>query len=113
MAQTSILRQDGQTIALSVIATSHAAVPVTTFTNDQVQFVSCLNTGANAVAVRFSQSGTAATFPVDGTPGDFVLPAAMNFPVIISMPPNQPQVTAIGASAGPALVYITPVGDQS
>jgi len=113
MAQTSIIRLDGQTIALSVVATSHAAVNVVSSTNDIVNFVSCLNTGAVPVAIRFSQAGDAATIPVDGTPGDFLLPAAMNFPVIISMPQRNPKVTAIGTAAGPSLVYITPVGDQS
>ena len=76
----------------------------------------CLNAGAVAVAVRFTGNnvaGIAATFPSDGTPGDFVLPPAMQLPIVISIPAGVVQVTAIGISAGPSLVYITPVGDQS
>lgn len=113
MASTSIIRQTGQTIALSVTAASHAAVPLVSQANDVLNFVCCLNTGAVAVAIRISQTGTAATLPVDGTPGDFLLPAAMSQPIIISVPQKSPQITAIGAAAGPSLVYITPMGDQS
>ncbi len=113
MANTSIYRQIGQTVALSVTASSHVAVPITTYANDVLNFVTCLNTGAVAVAIRISQTGTAATLPVDGTPGDFLLPAAMNQPIVISIPQKNPQITAIGAAAGPSLIYITPIGDQS
>ena len=113
MANTSVIRQTGQTIALSVVATSHAAVPLVNQANDILNFICCLNTGAVAVAIRISQTGTAAVLPIDGTPGDFILPAAMNQPIVISVPQKNPQITAIGTAAGPSLVYITPMGDQS
>jgi hypothetical protein len=118
MANTSVIRNGGKTVALSVTASAHAAVQLTGNTNDQINYVSCLNTGAVSVAVRFSQLSTdAATLPVDGTPGDFLLPAAMQLPIVLACPPinmqNPCYVTAIGAAAGPSLVYFTPAVDQS
>jgi hypothetical protein len=111
--QTLTFRPAGQTVALSVGATSHAAVAVNFNTPDAANWVSCINAGAVAVAVRFSVAGTAATLPVDGTPGDFLLPAAMQVPITIPLPnaaQGAPcQVTAIGAAAGPTLIYVTPV----
>jgi hypothetical protein len=118
MANTSVIRTGGKTVALSVTASAHAAVQLTATTNDQINYVACLNTGAVNVAVRFSQLSTdAATLPVDGTPGDFLLPALMEFPIVLACPPinmqNPCYVTAIGAAAGPSLVYFTPSVDQS
>lgn len=118
MANTSVIRTGGKTVALSVTASAHAAVQLTATTNDQINYVACLNTGAVNVAVRFSQLSTdAATLPVDGTPGDFLLPALMEFPIVLACPTINMQkpcyVTAIGAAAGPSLVYFTPSVDQS
>lgn len=113
MASTSILRPVGNTICLSVVAVSHAAIPLTFATNDQVNFASCLNTGSLPVAIKFSVAGVAATFPAEGTPGDYVLPPLMEFPLILSIPSGAVEVTAIGAGAGPTPIYVTPVGDQS
>lgn len=113
MASTSILRPVGPTICLSVGATSHAAVPLLLGTNDQVNFASCLNTGSLPVAVNFSVAGNPSAFPVDGTPGNYVLPPLMEFPLILSIPSGAVQVTAIGAGAGPTPIYVCPAGDQS
>jgi hypothetical protein len=118
MANTSVIRIGGKTVALSVTASAHAAVQLTGFTPDQINYVACINTGAVNVAIKFSQISTdAATLPVDGTPGDFLLPALMEFPIVIACPPVNSQlpcyVTAIGAAAGPSLVYVTPAVDQS
>jgi hypothetical protein len=113
---TSVYRAAGPTVALSVVATSHAAVPILLSGNDQTNYLALLNTGAVVVAVRLSQTGVAATLPIDGTPGDFILPAAMTQPLIVPMPmgPSAPaQITAIGATAGPSLIYATPVVIQS
>ena len=113
MAATNVFRPVGPTIALSVTASSHAAVALQFTTSDQVNFAACINTGTVAVAVTFSVAGTASTLPVDGTPGSFMLPASMQQPIVLAIPAGAVQVTAIGAAAGPSLVYITPVGDQS
>ena len=118
MANTSVIRVGGKTVALSVTASAHAAVQLNGFTNDQINYVACMNTGAVNVAVKFSTISTdAATLPVDGTPGDFLLPALMEFPIVLACPPINSQqpcyVTAIGAASGPSLVYFTPAVDQS
>lgn len=112
-----VYRPAGPTVALSVVATSHAAVPLTVVGNDVVTYVALVNSGAIAVAVRFSVAGTAAAFPVDGTPGDFVLPAAQDQPTVLPLPSagqGAPcQITAIGSAAGPAIIYATPVVMQT
>lgn len=112
--QPATLRPGGQTLALSVVATAHAAVPVVLNTSGEVaNFIAFLNTGTVAVAVKLSVAGTAPVLPVDGTPGDFTLPPLMVLPISIPLPnPVQGtacQLTAIGAAAGPSLVYATPV----
>jgi hypothetical protein len=118
MANTSVLRVGGKTVALNVAGSAHSAIQLTGFTNDLINYVACLNTGAVNVAVKFSTISTdSATLPVDGTPGDFLLPALMEFPIVLACPPINNQipcyVTAIGAAAGPSLVYFTPAVDQS
>jgi hypothetical protein len=94
---------------LSVVATSHAAVAFTQFNNDVTAYIGLINTGAVAVAVRITQDGAAARLPVDGTPGDFVLPPLMQFPIVLPCGFKTPQITAIGAAAGPSLIYATPL----
>lgn len=108
------MRPIGPTQAFSVTNTSHAPVALTFYTNDQCNFMAALNVGSVAVAYRVTQSGSPATFPVDGGGGgDFVLPPLMEFPIIISIPAMTPTVTAIAGAVGPTLCYFTPVGDQS
>lgn len=112
--QTATYRPAGQTLALSVVATSHAAVPVVLNNSSEVSnWIALINSGTVAVAVRLSVAGTAATLPIDGTPGDFLLPASMPLPLVIPLPnqtqSNPCQITAIGATAGPSIIYATPV----
>ena len=116
MSGTSqVLRPAGPTVALSVVATSHAAVAINIVGNDVANFVALINTGTVVVAVRLSVAGTAATLPVDGTPGDFVLPVNQ----LVEIPLPSPvlgspcQITAIGATAGPSLIYCTPIVMQT
>ena len=118
MANTSVIRIGGKTAALSVTASAHSAVQLTSFTNDLINYIACLNTGAANVAIKFSQLSTdTAALPADGTPGDFLLPALMTTPIVVACPPIGGQlpcyVTAIGSAAGPSLVYLTPSVDQS
>ena len=117
MSNTVVIRQGGKTVALSVGATAHAAVQISGNTNDQINFASCLNTGSAPVTIKFSQLSTdVASIPVDGTPGDYVLPASMQWPITLAVPTINTQnpcyVTAI-AGSGTNLVYITPAVDQS
>ncbi len=111
---TGIFRTNGQTVALSVVATAHAAVPLVLSTSVEVtNFVALINPGAVAVAVKLSVAGTAPILPVDGTPGDFILAPGMSHPVVLVLPSEAQgspcQITAIGAAAGPTLIYATPV----
>jgi len=114
MANTSVLRLAGKTTAISVTASSTTATIIDDQTNDQVNFVSLLNTGSVAVAVKLGDANVgAAVLPVSGTPGDFLLPAGMTTPIVLACPTVPFYVRMIGAAAGPSLVYVTPVGDQS
>ena len=106
----SPIRSIGVTTAVSVGATASTPVQIIASSNDQNNFVSLLNTGANAVAVKFGQTNSVTpVLPVAGTPGDYVLPAAMNAPILFAVPTTPCYVSLIGAAAGPALVYVTPV----
>lgn len=121
-APTELIAPAGPTLALSVVATLHAAVAFTFNTPDVANYVALINPGAVAVAVKLSQQGDAATFPVDGTPGDFVLPPLMQDPILMRLPNAVPAtatangrgpfITAIGAAAGPTIIYATPVTFQ-
>ena len=114
MANTSVLRLAGKTTAISVTASSTSATIVEDQTNDQVNFAAFLNTGSVAVAVKMGDANVgAAVLPVSGTPGDFLLPASMSSPIVLACPTVPFYVRMIGAAAGPSLVYVTPVGDQS
>lgn len=111
MAVTSSpIRSVGVTTAVSVGATATSAVLINNTSNDQNNFVSLLNTGSTSVAVKFSQTGSAAVLPVSGTAtGDYVLPPTMNAPLLFAVPTTPSYVTMIGAAAGPSIVYVTPV----
>ena len=114
MANTTVLRVVGQTTAISVTASSTSATIINDQVNDQVNFASFLNTGAVAVAVKLGDANVgAAVLPVSGTPGDFLLPPLMTTPVVLACPTIPFYVRMIGAGAGPSLVYVTPVADQS
>lgn len=114
MANTSVLRLAGKTTAISVTASSTSATIVDDQVNDQVNFASFINTGSVAVAVKLGDANVgAAVLPVSGTPGDFLLPASMSSPIVLACPTVPFYVRMIGAAAGPSLVYVTPVGDQS
>jgi hypothetical protein len=115
MASTSVIRTAGKTVAFSVTASSTSATLIDDNTNDQVNYASFLNTGSVAVAVKWGDSNVgAAVFPVSGTStGDYVLPAGMTSPIVLAVPTAPFYVRIIGAAAGPSLVYVTPVADQS
>lgn len=117
MANTSVNRLGGPTLCLSVGTSAHAAVALRSFTNDQLNYVSLLNTGTGNVAIKFSTiSSDVAVLATDGAFGDYVLPALMEVPIAIACPvvnsQNPVYVTAIGSTAA-NLVYIAPLVDQS
>ena len=117
MSLTTVVRLAGRTTTLSVAATAHAAVTVSAVGGNVLSnYAAFLNTGANTVAIEISPIGiTAVTASIgaDGATGSYILPASMTQPTVLAVPANSFQVSAIGSAAGPALVYITPVSDQS
>ena len=122
MSGTPAYRPAGQTVALSVASTSHAPVAILANTNDQVNWVGLLNSGTTTVAVNIGVAGAASTFPADGTPGNFVIPASTPYPIVLPLPqPVQlssgafqpPLITAIGSVAGPVTIFATPLVMQT
>jgi hypothetical protein len=115
MSNTTVLRPVGVTTAISVTASSTTATQIKASTNDQVNYASFINTGATYVAVSLGDANVgAAVLPVSGsTTGNFVLPASMTVPIVLAVPASPYYVRLIGSGAGPSIVYITPVGDQS
>jgi len=116
MSNTTVFRLQAKTTVVSVTASAITPVTVTSVGNNQVNYAAFLNTGSTSVAIEISPLGvtaTTATLPVAGTSGSFLLPPLMTQPMVLATPANNFQVSAIGSAAGPALVYITPVGNQS
>ena len=114
MASSTVQRNAGQTVALSVTSTAHSAVLIDDNTNDQINYTSFLNTGGAPMAVRWGTVDPGApTFPVDGTNGDYVLPASMNTPLILATPTTPYYLTAKSNSATAGILYVTPAADQS
>lgn len=113
MAGSTVQRNAGKTVALSVTSSSHAAVLIDDNTNDQINYTSFLNTGTSPVAVKWGPADPgAAVLPTDGTPADYVLPAGMTSPLILATPTTPYYLTAISASAT-GILYVTPAADQS
>jgi hypothetical protein len=113
MASSNVQRNAGQTVALSVTQTAHAAVLINSNTNDQINYTSFINTGASPIAVRWGPTDPGApVFPVDGTNGDFVLPPVMTLPVIVATPAAPYYLTAKSNSATAGILYVTPAADQ-
>jgi hypothetical protein len=115
MANTTVLRPAGKTAVIAVTATSSTSITIDDTTNDQVNFASFLNVGTKACAITVSSLATApaSVFPVAGTPGDFVLPASMPYPITIAVPTVPFQMTAICSGTDTTTLYVTPVGDQT
>ena len=121
MSATIVIRPVGPTYALSVAATKHADVAITPSCQDQWNYLAVTNVGTTDVCVVLSQGGVATpsvVFPVDGTPtvpNSFVIPHGMSGATVLAAPTNGMgcNISAIGSGAGPSIIYVTPVGDQS
>lgn len=114
MAGSTVQRNAGPTVALSVNNTAHAAVLIDDNTNDQINYSSFLNTGASPIAIRMGTVNPGApVFPTDGTNGDYVLPAGMTTPLILATPTTPYYLTAVSNNATAGLLYVTPAADQS
>jgi hypothetical protein len=113
MSNTIVLRPVGPTAYISVTATSSTAATVSVVGNDQSNYAAFLNTGANPCAVTIAPSAApAATYP-GASAGSFVLPAAMNYPIVLAVPSTSFSVTAICASTKTTDLFVTPVDNQS
>lgn len=114
MAGSTVQRNAGQTVALSVTSTAHSAVLIDDNTNDQINYTSFLNLGASPIAVKWGTADPGApVFPTDGTNGDFVLPPNMTSAMIIATPTTPYYLTAKSNSATAGILYVTPAADQS
>jgi len=71
-------------------------------------YVALLNLSDFPVAVKVSKTGEPAAFPSDGSPGDFVLPAYMQSPIMVNAQVES-FITAIGLTADGVLLIATPV----
>ena len=114
MAGSTVQRNAGQTVALSVTSTTHSAVLIDDNTNDQINYTSFLNTGASPIAVKWGTADPGApVFPTDGTNGDFVLPSGMTSPLILATPTTPYYLPAKSNSGTAGILYVTPAADQS
>jgi len=114
MAGSTVQRNAGSTVALSVTNSAHSAVLIDDNTNDQINYTSFLNLGAAPIAVRWGQTDPGAPiFPTDGTNGDFVLPPLMTSAMIIATPTTPYYLTAKSNSGTAGVLYVTPAADQS
>lgn len=101
------MRYSGRTYTLDLTTSASAATLIEATTNDQTNYVSLLNTGTGVAAVEFSNSSTVPTpsIATTGNKGSFVLPAAMNFPLLVAAPKAPFYIKAI--SSGTNTLYIT------
>lgn len=107
MVNTSIMRYSGRTYTLDLTTSASAATLIEATTNDQTNYVSLLNVGTGVAGVEFSNSSTVTTPTIasTGNKGSFVLPAAMNFPLLVAAPKAPFYIKAI--SSGTNTLYIT------
>lgn len=107
MVNTSVMRPSGRTYAIDLTTAASSALLIEATTNDQTNYVSLLNTGSGVVGIEMANSSTVPTPSVasTGNSGSFVLPAAMNFPLIIAAPKAPFYIKAISSSTN--TLYIT------
>jgi len=108
------LRIAGKTSFIAVTATSSTSIQVAPTTPDNVSFAAFLNIGTKPCAINISSLATApaAVYPAAGTPGDYVLPANMIVPIVLSVPQTQFSVTAVCGGSDTTTLLVTPVENQ-
>jgi hypothetical protein len=107
MVNVSVMRLSGRTYALDLTTSASSALLIEATTNDQANYVHLLNTGTGVAAVELSNTSTVTTpnIATTGNKGSYVLPAAMNYPLIIAAPKAPFYIKAI--SSGTNTLYIT------
>ena len=101
------MRLSGRTYALDLTTSATSALLIEATTNDQANYVHLLNTGTGVAAVELANSSTVPTpsIATTGNKGSYVLPAAMNYPLIIAAPKAPFYIKAISSSTN--TLYIT------
>jgi uncharacterized protein YfdQ (DUF2303 family) len=110
MVNMSAIRPSGRTYTLDLTTSASAALLVEATTNDQTNYVSLLNTGNGVAAIEMGTESSTVKTPAiasTGNAGSFVLPASMNFPLIIAAPKAPFYIK--GISSGTNTLYITAV----
>jgi hypothetical protein len=109
MVNLSAFRISGKTVTLALTTAASNATLIKANTNDQTNYVMLINTGTDTAAIELSNSSTVPTPAIasTGNAGSFVLPPAMNFPVVIAAPPAPFYIK--GISSGTNTLYVTPI----
>jgi hypothetical protein len=108
MVNTSVYRLNGKTYTLSLTTSASSALLITPKSNDQTNYVHLLNTGTFVAAIELSNGATFAdpAIAAPGAAGSYILPAAMNYPIVIACPAGPLYIK--GISSGTNVLYITP-----
>ena len=117
-------RFTGPTFALACVSSaSHTPVLIKALDgqNDQQNYAAFLNptsTGVVAVILTTGQasSGAVTAFPADGTPTTektFLLPPAMNEPMVVATPGASFWCSGIANLVGTTTIFVTPCSSQS
>jgi hypothetical protein len=109
MVNLSAIRISGPTYMLTLSTSASSALLVTPTTNDQTNYVTLLNTGTDPCAITMAPDSANLVTPsiaTTGNSGSFVLPGAMNFPLVIAAPKGPFYIK--GISGGSSTLYITP-----
>jgi hypothetical protein len=110
MINTPVMRYSGPTYTMDLDTNVSDALQIVPTTNDQVNYVSLLNTGTDLAAVEFANAEAVLVEPTiatTGNSGSFVLPGSMNFPLILAVPKGPFWIQAI--SSGTNTLYVTPI----
>jgi len=110
MVNMSAMRPSGRTYTLDLTTSASAALLIESTTNDQTNYVSLLNTGTGVASIELGNASSTVKTPTiasTGNAGSFVLPAAMNFPLVIAAPKAPFYIK--GISSGTNTLYITAV----
>jgi hypothetical protein len=108
MVNTSVLRVSGLTYTMALTTTATSALAVVPLTNDQTNYVHLLNTGTGVAAIELGNASDTVKVPAiaaDGAGGSYILPPAMNYPLMLAAPKAPFYIRAI--SSGTNTLYVT------
>jgi hypothetical protein len=109
MVNLSAIRLSGPTYMLTLDTDPSDPLLISPSTNDQTNYVTLLNIGADPCAITMAPEAANLVDPAIATTGDsgaFVLPKAMNFPLTIACPKGPFYLS--GISSGSSTLFITP-----